>query len=56
MSHRLMGKEMSMKRLICCGALALAAGSAVAQAWPDANTAKIFKDCWLTDPSAAGLL
>jgi hypothetical protein len=42
-----------MKRLICWATLALAAAAAVAQARPDANTAKIFKGCSLT---AAGLL
>lgn len=45
-----------MKRLICWGTLALAAASAVAQARPDANTAKIFKGYSLTDLTAAGLL
>lgn len=45
-----------MKRLICCAVLAFAAGSAVAQARPDANTAKIFKGYSLDQLSAAGLL
>lgn len=45
-----------MKRLICCGVLAFAAGSAVAQARPDANTAKIFKGYSLTELTASGLL
>jgi hypothetical protein len=47
---------MRMKRLICYGVLAFAAGSAVAQAGPDANTAKIFKGYSLTELTASGLL
>jgi hypothetical protein len=45
-----------MKRLICCAVLAFAAGSAAAQAKPDANTAKIFNGYALTELTAAGLL